>query len=147
MHSFDFSYPASFTPDEDRRLVVSFRDFPEAHTDGADLAEALHEAADCLGAAIAGRIAYGEDIPAPSKARRGERMMPVPAHLAAQAALYLTVRDLGISKSELARRLGCKSEKDARRLLDPRHPSKIERTEHALAVLGVTLTVGLRKVA
>ena len=43
--------------------------------------------------------------------------IPVPALTAAKAALYLTLRETGISKSELAARLGC-DEKEVRRLLD-----------------------------
>ena len=30
------AYPASFATDEDGRVLVTFRDFPEAITDGAD---------------------------------------------------------------------------------------------------------------
>ncbi|HXP72755.1 MAG TPA: type II toxin-antitoxin system HicB family antitoxin [Stellaceae bacterium] len=147
MRAFDFRYPARLRRDGAGRILVKFRDLPEALTDGADADEALREAADCLDEAIAGRILRGEPIPKPSAPRHDERVVPVPAHTAAQAALHLVVRDLGIGKSELARRLGYASEKDARRLLDPRHPSKIERIEAALAVLGSTLEVRLRKIA
>jgi antitoxin HicB len=147
MSGFDFRYPATLRRDADGRMLVKFRDLPEALTDGADEAEPLAEAGDCLDEAMAGRINRGQEIPHPSAVRRGERLVVVPAHTAALAALYLMVRELGISKSELARRLGYASEKDARRLLDPRHPSKIERIEAALAALGGTLEVRLKKSA
>jgi antitoxin HicB len=55
--------------------------------------------------------------------------------MALKAAVYLAVRDAGISNSELARRLHL-DEKEARRILDPRHPTKLPRIEAALAVLG-----------
>ena len=42
------SFPVELEPDEAGRLVVHFLDLPEALTDGADMAEALAEAADCL---------------------------------------------------------------------------------------------------
>jgi len=45
-----------------------------------------------------------------------------------------------ISPSELARRLGV-NEKEARRLLDPRHGSKAAALERALAAVGWRLTV------
>ena len=43
---------------------------------------------------------------------------------------------------ELARRLQC-DEKELRRLLDPRYPSKLPRIEAALTALGQKLVVGL----
>lgn len=43
---------------------------------------------------------------------------------------------------KLAARLGC-DEKEVRRLLDPRHPSKLARIQRALASLGKGLAVTL----
>ena len=50
---FTFAYPAVFKRDADRRLLVSFPDFPIAHTDGVNAREAMEEAIDCLGSSIA----------------------------------------------------------------------------------------------
>jgi hypothetical protein len=47
----------------------------------------------------------------------------------------LAVREAGISNSELARRMHL-DEKEARRILDPHHPTKLPRIEEALSVLG-----------
>ena len=55
---------------------------------------------------------------------------------ALKAAVYLALRDQGISKSELARRMRV-DEKETRRMLDPRHPTKVPTLERALAVLGL----------
>ncbi len=52
-------------------------------------------------------------------------------------------REAGITRSQLAARLGC-DEKEVRRLLDPRHPSKLPRIEQALAQLGKRLVVEMR---
>jgi antitoxin HicB len=43
--------------------------------------------------------------------------------MALKAAVYLAVRDAGISNSQLARQLKL-DEKEARRILDPHHPTK-----------------------
>lgn len=51
MHS--FSYPATFRRDARGRILVGFPDLPEAHANGRDLREAVEEAIDCLGSAIA----------------------------------------------------------------------------------------------
>ena len=50
------------------------------------------------------------------------------------------------SKVELAKRLQC-DEKEVRRLLDPRHPSKLPRIEAALEAVGRQLVVGLQNAA
>jgi antitoxin HicB len=137
----EFAYPVILTPDEvDGGFVVTFPDLPEAITEGEDAAGALVEAADALEEAIAGRIRRGDPIPRPSSG--SILTVPVPALTAAKAALYLALRETGISKSELAVRLGC-DEKEVRRLLDPRHPSKLPRIEKALSALGKSLAVRL----
>lgn len=115
--------------------MVTCRDFPEAITQGETIEDALTEAADALEEAIAARTDDGRDIPAPSAAKRGERLVSVPPSMALKAAVYLAVREAGISNSEFARRLRL-DEKEARRILDPHHPTKLPRVEEALSVLG-----------
>jgi antitoxin HicB len=132
----EFVYPAKLTPDkQDGGYVVRFRDLPEAITQGDTRDEALNEAAGALEAAIEGRIMDGLSIPHPSKSKRGERLVAVPVHTALKAALYVAMRDAGITQTELAKRLRI-DEKEARRMLDPRHSTRADRLEKALAVLG-----------
>jgi antitoxin HicB len=131
-----FTYPVKLTADRrDGGYVVTCRDLPEAITQGENIEDALVEAADALEEAIAARIDDGRDIPRPTTAKRGERLVSVPPSMALKAAVYLAVRDAGISNSELARRLRL-DEKEARRILDPHHPTKLPRIEAALAALG-----------
>ena len=66
--------------------------------------------------------------------------------MAAKASLYLTMREQGVSRSELARRLAI-DEKEVRRMLDPLHATKLPRIEQALAALGCRLVVSLESVA
>src|SRR5215217_6274582 len=131
----DFVYPIVLTPAEEGGFVVTFPDLPEAITQGDDAADALAQAADALDEAIAGRIRRGDAIPAPSAAAAGQPAVPVPAQTAAKASLFLALREAGMTKSQLAERLGC-DEKEVRRLLDPRHASRLPRLQAALAVLG-----------
>ena len=141
-----FAYPATFSSDDAGRILVVFPDLPGAATDGADFAEACVEAADCLEEAIAGYIADGRDIPAPSKREPGQRLVPVPVQTAAKAALHTALRGAGLSKAALARALGC-DVKEVRRMLDPRHPTKLPRIDQALIVLGKRLVLGVRDAA
>lgn len=139
-----FTYPATLTPDEeDGGYVVTFADVPEAITQGESLEDSLDAGAGALEAAIAGSILDARDIPAPSAPARGQHRVAVPALMAAKAALYLAVREAGINQSELARRLDC-DEKEVRRMLDPRHATRINRLESALAALGRRLVVDVR---
>ena len=131
-----FTYPAKLVADrKDGGYVVTFRDLSEAITQGDSIAEALSEAEGALQAAIEGRLEDGMDIPAPSDPRRGERLVATPVTTALKAAVYMELRGQGVSKSELARRMNV-NEKEARRMLDPRHPTKVPTLERALAALG-----------
>ena len=131
-----FTYPVKLTRDrKEGGYVVSCRDIPEAITQGNTIEEALREAEGALQAAIECRLEDGLDIPAPSIAKRGERMVPTPITTALKAAVYTEMRGQRVSKSELARRMHV-NEKEARRMLDPRHPTRVPTLERALAVLG-----------
>jgi len=137
-----FVYPASLTPEEyEGGFVVTFPDLPEAITQGDDTLDALRQGADCLEEAIAGRIRRHDGIPEPSPVEQSFYAIPLSAHMAAKAALYLALGQAGITQVELASRLHC-DEKEVRRLLDPRHASKLSRLESALAALGHQLVVG-----
>lgn len=132
-----FTYPAKLTPDrKDGGYVVTFRDLTEAITQGDSVAEALSEAEGALQAAIEGRLEDGLDIPAPSPLKKGERSVAAPVTTALKAAVYIGLREQGISKSEFARRMQV-NEKEARRMLDPKHPTKVPTLERALAALGM----------
>ncbi len=141
-----FVYPALLTTDEaDGGFVVTFRDLPEAITQGDSVEEALFQARDCLEEAFANRIAMDMPIPGPTEPAEGEYPVALNAQMAGKASLYLAMREENLTKVELARRLDC-DEKAVRRLLDPLHPSKLPRIENALAVVGRQLVVGFQAV-
>jgi antitoxin HicB len=142
----NFVYPVTLTPDPDGGFVVTFSNWPEAITQGETRDQALEEAADCLEEAVAARIDDRAEIPLPTSPRAGEPTVAVPIATALKAALYLAMREAGIGTSELARRLDV-HEKEARRLLDPRHGSKAASLERALAAVGRRLTVEVQAAA
>ena len=88
-----FTYPAKFTAGSDGRVLVEFVDLPRVATDGADSREAMEEAVDALGSDLSIRLSTGEEIPAPSTAKRGERLVSLPFWLAPKLARYLAMRD------------------------------------------------------
>jgi antitoxin HicB len=138
---FTATYPASFLPESNGQgFHIRFPDLPEALTGGDDLADTLVQATDCLAEAIAGRISRSDPIPPPSKAKRGQRLIGVPLYLAPKLALYLAIRECGIPNTELARRLGV-SETVVRRMLNPKHATRAEKIQAALAALGKRIVV------
>ena len=142
-----FVYPATLTPDaDDGGFVVTFVNVSEAITQGDNVDDARREAADCLEEAIANRIMTGVSIPKPSPVKKGKYAITLPAQTAAKAALYIAIQEAKVTKTELAKRLRC-DEKEVRRLLDPRHPSKLSRLESALAAVGQRLIVGVQSAA
>lgn len=142
-----FAYPMALTPDDrDGGFVVSCRDLPEAITQGETVADCWREAADCLEEAIAARLDDRREIPLPSPAVAGEYAVAVPVRTALKAALYLALRETGVSPGELAQRLGVE-EKQVRHWLDPRRRQPAETLERALAALNRRLTIEVRAAA
>src|SRR5258708_27355423 len=100
---FTASYPALFLAEEHGKgFHVRFPDLPEALTGGDDLDDTFVQATDCLAEAIAGRIARGDEIPQPSKSRRGQHLISLPLYLAPKVALYLAKSERCIPNTELA---------------------------------------------
>ena len=132
----DCRYPATLEPDKVGRVLVRFADLPEALTDGADLAEAPSEAADCLSEALASRIVDGEEIPRPSstEAGPGQHIISPSPTIALKAALYSALRHRDMTVADLAALLDMDWHKAAR-LIDPRLASKLTSLEAALAAL------------
>jgi antitoxin HicB len=141
-----FTYPAKFSTGSDGRVLVEFVDLPHVATDGGNLSEAIEEAIDALGSDLSIRLSRREEIPAPSYAKRGQRLIPVPWWIAPKLALHLAMVEKGINNSELARRLNV-DERVVRRMLNPGHETKAEKIQAALAVLGKRLSMDVEDAA
>ncbi len=136
-----FAYPVTLAADQvDGGFVVTCRDLPEAITQGDTLDDAIVAAEGALEATIEMRIEDSLDIPMPSKAKKGEYLVSLPVGSAMKAAVYLAMREQGLSKSDLARRMDL-DEKEARRILDPKHSTKVPTLERALHALGKRVEV------
>ena len=135
-----YAYPCELTSDDDGGFVVIFPDVPEAITGGEHRAEALELAEDALAAALAGYVHERRDIPAPSEASDGQELVAVPPIVASKLALYSAMRAQGITKVELARRLGI-SESAVRKLANPDHRSHVSQVQRALRAVGRSIRV------
>jgi len=137
-----YSYPASLESDEDGRLVVRFPALPEALTDGADEAEALSEAADCLSEALASRIVDGEEIPVPPPLAPGQYLVSPDPTVALKAALYEALRRRDMTVADLAELLDMDWHQAAR-LIDPKRSSKLTSLAAALDAVGCTIEIAV----
>ena len=138
------AYPATLIPDPDGGFTVTFRDVPEAITEGDSDEEALLRAEDALESALAMYVAAKEPLPASSTAQPGEVMVPLSALGMAKTALYDAMQEQSVGRAELARRLQWHLPQ-VNRVLDPRHASKMEQVAAALAALGLRLVVNVAK--
>jgi antitoxin HicB len=140
------AYPATLTAGTEGGFTVTFRDVPEAITEGDNREEALLRAEDALESALAMYVAAKEPLPKPSAAQPNEAMVPLSALGMAKTALYDAMREQRVGNAELARRLRWHLPQVAR-VLDLRHSSKMEQVEAALAALGLRLIVDVARAA
>ena len=136
------NYPVKLVRDSNDAILVDFPDVPEAHTFGDDREEALMRAGEALESALSAYIELRRDIPAPSKPKRGQPVVSLPALVDAKVRLYSAMRASRIGKAELARRLNCHLPQ-IDRLLDLNHNSRLDQLEAALRVLGKRLVVSV----
>ena len=137
-----WDFPVVSTKDSNGSLLVGFPDVPEAHTFGDDLEEALARAVDALETALATYVEEGRDLPVPRRPKRGQRTVRPSALVAIKLAIYRAMREEGIRKTELARRLGWHLPQ-VDRLLDLDHASRLDQVEAALGALGLRLDVNV----
>jgi antitoxin HicB len=141
-----YTYRALIEAGHRRGFVVTFPDVPEAVTEGADATEARAMAEEALGLAL---LSYPlRSLPLPRPKAREPQLVPVTVapDVAAKLAVLEAFAEAGITKSDLARRIG-KDEKEVRRILDPRHPTKLPALTDALRALGKRLVVAVEAAA
>ncbi|MFL9871649.1 type II toxin-antitoxin system HicB family antitoxin [Paraburkholderia megapolitana] len=129
------SYPIELTPDSNGTLLATFPDVPEAITVGENEDDALEHALDALEAALEIYFAEKRPIPLPSKAKRGQRVVRLPALATSKVLLANEMLQQKVRKAELARRLKV-NQVQIDRLLKLNHSSKIELVESAFEALG-----------
>jgi len=126
-------YPAKLTPD-DGCFVVTFRDIPEAITQGETRDEALEMAADALMTAMEFYFEDRRPVPSPSLARKGEVNVPLPPSLAAKVLLLNEMLVQQVAPIELARRMH-RTPQAVNRIIHPAHATKIDTLATALSCL------------
>jgi len=132
-------YPVDLQPDG-KFLLVTFPDIPEAITQGEDREDALRRGADALETALDFYFEAGRPVPPPSKPRRGQAVVDLPASLAAKVLLLNEMVFQKVRPAELARRLQV-TPQEVTRLMDLRHKTRIDGIAGALKALGKTMEI------
>lgn len=112
--------------------------FPEFAAVGADRKHVRRNAAVALERVIALRIAQGRSLPKPATEGQIERHKDAKIKLSLmteqKCSLYRALKQSGLDRAELARRLGWPREA-VDSLLRPDHPSRIDHVEAAFKML------------
>ena len=131
------AYPARIEKESDG-FVVSFRDIPEALTSAATKKEAIDMAADALATAMQFYFEDRRPVPPPSKARKGEQTIELPASVAVKVPLLNEMLKERMTPSKLARKLDT-SPQTVSRIVDLHHATKIDTLAEAFKAMGKTL--------
>jgi len=134
-------YRVELEQDDNGTILVSFPDYPEAHTFGETEEEALLRARDALATVIDAYIKDRRTIPAPSEGKGP--FVPVPALTVAKMELHDAMLRAKVTKSELARRLDVHLPQ-VDRLLDVHHASRLDQLERAFQALGSRMVLSVR---
>ncbi|MEX0405399.1 type II toxin-antitoxin system HicB family antitoxin [Aquibium sp. LZ166] len=142
----EYVYRARIETDPEGGFLVTFPDVPEAITSGNTTEEARANAVEALGLALRGIVAMDRRLPQPVAGSTALVPIAVDPATALKLAVIDAFRDSGLTKSELARRIG-RAENEARRILDPDHPSKLPLLRAALSAFGKDIVVSVRDAA
>jgi antitoxin HicB len=132
-----FLYPVTLKR-EDGGFVVTFRDIPEAITQGETESEALEAARNALETALDFYFEDNRAVPLPSKAKPRQPVVELSASLSAKVLLLNEMIQQHVRPAELARRLKT-TPQEVNRLTNIQHTSRIDGIAAALKALGKRL--------
>lgn len=130
-------YPVNLRKDG-KFILATFPDIPEAITQGDNREHALEMAKEALEVAMDFYFEDRRPVPMPSKPKRGQAVVELPASVAAKVLLLNEMLRQKVRPIDLARRMGT-TKQEVNRLTDLRHATKIDRVDEALRALGKRL--------
>ncbi len=136
-------YPIDLQLDTNGQYLAMFPDIPEAVTAAGTEEEALVMAVDALESALDFYFDEKRFVPSPSRVKRGQEFVDLPATVAAKAMLHNEMLATGIKKAELARRMKMAAS-NVERIFHAKHGTKFETLEAAFAALGKKIEISVR---
>lgn len=135
-----FRYPALFEPNGEGGYIVSFRDVPEALTEGWSLEEAKNNALDALITSIEFYIEGNKPFPLPSSQQKDEVLINLPISIVAKVLLLNTMAKQHIRPIDLANKMKVRPQ-EINRIVDLKHNTKIDTIEKAFKALNLNLNI------
>ena len=130
-------YPVIIEP-EGSSFFVSFPDIPEALTQGETFEEALAMAKDALETALEFYFEDERTVPLPSKPKSGQPVVELSPTLWAKVLLLNEMIVQHVRPADLARKLAIRPQ-EVTRLMQLKHPTKIDTISNAFHAIGKTL--------
>jgi antitoxin HicB len=130
-------YPVNIEP-EGSSFFVSFPDIPEALTQGETLEEALMMGKDALETALEFYFEDERTVPLPSKPKHGQNVIELSPSLWAKVLLLNEMILQHVRPADLARKLSIRPQ-EVTRLMQLKHPTKIDTISNAFNAIGKTL--------
>lgn len=129
-------YPAKLDLNPDTGCyVVSFRDLPEALTQGYSIDEARTQAIDALIDALDFYFEDERPVPLPSELQDGEELVELPLSVWSKVLLLNTMLEQNVNQSQLGKMLN-KPRQEINRMTNLSHATKIDSIVEALKALG-----------
>jgi antitoxin HicB len=132
-------YAVTFVEEGRRNVRVQCAALPELDARGATKQEAFVKAHACLDRVVAERVRRSQDVPPFDRPGRGHTfVVTLKAIHILKVQLNQTLRERGLTRAELSRRLGW-HRNQVDRLFDFDHASRLDQIEEAACELGLRL--------
>jgi antitoxin HicB len=140
-------FPLILEPDNNGTVLATCPVLPEVTTFGDDKVDALRRGTEAVEEALAARISKWQDVPVPDvddlkPAYDEGRVVRLSLLADMKVTLYLACREAGVTRAELARRLGWHREQ-VDRLFRFDHKSRPDQIESAVHAIGKAMAVEL----
>jgi antitoxin HicB len=137
-----FVCAARFAPGDEAGVVAAFPDVAQAITRGDNEADAIRQAEEAPAPALATYPRRQRPVPHPQAKRGGLIAIAVAPQIAVKIALREAFKRSSVRTSAPGRRIG-KDDREIRRILDPRHRTKLGTLTETLPTLGQQRVIGL----
>jgi antitoxin HicB len=139
-------YRIDIAPDDNETLLVTCPALPELTTFGETRDDAARRASGAVEEALAARMSDGRDIPPLERAAdndAGFAFLPIVTSL--KVALYRAIREDGITRAELQRRMRLPHREQVDRLFRLDHASRFQQLEAAFHALDRDLEISVKR--